>query len=216
MDRAKVIEALKKAKENSKKRKFAQTYDLILNLQNIDMKKSEQLVDFYTMLQFGKGKKSKVCAFVGPELKPEAKGVCDTVIDVDEFASYSDKKKMKKLADEHEYFIAQANIMAKVATVFGKVLGVRGKMPNPKAGCVVPPKAALKPLHEKLQQTIRVRTKAAPVIQTIFGDEGMDEGKLADNLITLYNQIINHLPAHENNIKEVYIKLTMGKPVRVV
>jgi large subunit ribosomal protein L1 len=131
------------------------------------------------------------------------------------FPQYSDKKAVKKLAKEHSYFISQANIMAQVAQAFGKILGTRGKMPNPKAGCVVPPKANLKPLSEKLQNTIRMKAKTSPVIQILVGREDMDEDHVADNILSLYNQLVHALPHHEQNIGKIMVKLTMGKIVTV-
>ena len=75
----------------------------------------------------------------------------DAAFETHDFDQFKDNaSKIKKLAGEYDFFVAQANIMPQVATVFGKVLGPRGKMPNPKAGCVVPPKSQLGPLKERL------------------------------------------------------------------
>lgn len=215
MEKNKIIEAIKKLKQDSKKRNFIQSYDLIINLKGLDLKKPDEQVDFYAALHFSRGRKVKVCAFVAAELREEAKKVCDFVIDADEFQNY-DKKKIKKLAEEYDYFIAQANIMPKIATVFGKILGSRGKMPNPKAGCVVPPKAQLKPLYDKLQNLLRISAKTNPVIQCSIGNEEMNEVEIAENFMNIYTQLVSHLPTHENNILAIFLKLTMGKPVRVV
>ena len=214
MDKNNVKKALEELKKINKKRKFSQSYDLIVTLQNLDLKKPEQHVDTYVTMHFSKGKKTKVCALVGPELQDEAKKVCDTTITADEFSRY-DKKAAKKLASEHDYFIAQANIMGKVAGAFGKVFGPRNKMPNPKAGCVVPPKTQLAPLYERLQKTVRVKAKTSLMIQTVVGNEDMKEEEVIDNVITVYNQLTHVLVSHENNVKAVYLKLTMTKPVKV-
>jgi large subunit ribosomal protein L1 len=216
MDKNTVKEALKKLKETSKKRNFKQTVDLIVNLKGLNLKKSDQHVELYTQLHYPKGKPIKVCAFVGAELKDDAEKVCDTAIFVDDFPKYqNDKKKLKKLANDHSFFIAQATIMPKVAQVFGKVLGTRGKMPNPKAGCVVPPKAALKPLYERLQKTAVLKAKTQLTIRAIVGNEEQNEDEIIDNVLTIYNALIHKLPNEENNIKTVLLKLTMGKPVEV-
>lgn len=126
-----------------------------------------------------------------------------------------DKKAVKKLAAEYDFFIAQANIMPKVATVFGRVLGPRGKMPNPKAGCVVPPKASLAPLYEKLQNMVRIKAKDKPIVMAVVGDQSLKDEELADNILYAYNQIAHHLPKEEHNIKDAFIKLTMSKPVKI-
>src|SRR3989344_3893723 len=133
MDKDKIKKALEQLKKDSKKRNFTQSVDLVINLQNLDFKKPEEQVDVYVTLPHGKGKKAKVCALVGPELQDEASKVCDKVVGANEFDKYKqDPKITKKLASEYDFFIAQANIMAQVAGAFGKVLGSRKKMPNPK------------------------------------------------------------------------------------
>lgn len=216
MDKNSIKEALKKLKESSKKRNFKQTFDLIINLKGLDMKKPDQHVDIYVPLHYSKGKPIKVCAFAGPELKDEAVKVCDTTVFVDDFPKYQkDKKLLKKLAQEHDFFIAQATIMPKVAQVFGKVLGTRGKMPNPKAGCVVPPKAALQPLYERLQKTVNAKAKTQPVIKCVVGIEDQNEEEVIDNIMTIYNAVIHKLPGELNNVKSILLKLTMSKPVEV-
>jgi large subunit ribosomal protein L1 len=113
MEKKDVVEALKKIKELGPKRKHQ--------------------LDSYITLHYLRSKKVKVCALIGPELMEEAKKNCDKFISADDFDIVSkDKKALKKIAREYDYFIAQANIMPKVAGSFGRVLGPKGKMPNPK------------------------------------------------------------------------------------
>ncbi len=216
MDKNAVKEAIKKLNETSKKRNFKQSYDLIVNLKGLDMKKPEQQVELYVPVHYSFGKKVKVCAFVDAEFKEEAIKVCDLAITPDEFPNYQKDKKMpKKLAEQYDVFIAQATIMPKLAQVFGKALGTRGKMPNPKAGGVIPPKAALKPLYERLQKQVTLRAKVQPIIRCIVGVEGQDEEEIADNVLTIYNALIHKLPSEEDNVRNILLKLTMSKPVGV-
>ena len=212
MEKNHVLTRLKEVKEASAQRKFKQSVDLIINLKGLDLKKTDNHIDFYVTLHHRYGRKVKVCALVGAELMEEAKRVCDKALLADDFKKLSPKD-IKKLAREYDYFVAQANIMPQVATTFGRVLGPRGKMPNPKAGCVVPPKAQLKPLYDRLQKTLRVSAKKDPVIHLIVGREDQGEDEVADNISFVYNQIVHHLPQEENNIKNGLVKLTMSKPV---
>ena len=137
------------------------------------------------------------------------------IISTDDFDKNSNKKIAKKLAEEYDFFIAQATVMPKVATAFGRVFGPRGKMPNPKAGCVVAPNANLKPLIEKLQKTVRVYTKNDPVMQCRVGKEEMADEQVVDNIQTIYKALLNALPNEKHNVKSVYVKLTMGKAIKV-
>lgn len=212
MDKEKIKKALEELNK-SKKRNFAQSYDLIVNLRDIDIKSNP--VNFFVTLHYPKGKKVSACCLVGSELAEQA-GACDLAIREKEFDKYKDDKKaLQDLAKKYDYFVAQANLMPKVATIFGKVLGPKGKMPNPKAGCVVPPTADLKDLMGKLQKTVKVQTKNAPTVQCICGNEKMSEEEIIDNIITLYNALVKALPNEENNVKDVLLKKTMSKPVKV-
>jgi len=209
----KVIEDLKKAKQ----RKFSQSYDLIVNLKDIDLKKTENQIDLFITLRYSKGKENTVCALIGPESKPEADANCDFVIEEKEFEKYQkDPKATKRLADKYDFFIAQANIMPKIAGAFGKIFGPRKKMPNPKAGCVFPPKAALKPLVAKLKNMVRVTAKESGIIQVTAGNEKMADEEVIDNIKTIYEQIIHKLPGEKNNIRNIYLKLTMAKPIKIM
>lgn len=216
MEKKDILESLKKARE-SKARKFKQKVDIVINLKDIDLKKTEHQVDFYTILPKDVGKNSKICAFVSEEMVAPAKEACDNVVAEIDFPKYGANKKLaRKLAKEYGYFIAQANIMTKVAAAFGRVLGPKGKMPNPKAGAVFPPNPQLiKPLVDKMRKTIRVSAKLSPIVQCLVGAEEMKDEDIAENIIYIHEQLVHHLPNEAENIKSVYIKLTMGSAVRI-
>lgn len=215
MDKEQIQSAISKAKDTSEKRNFRQSFDLIINLKGLDLKKQEHQIDTFVTLPHARGKKVKVCALVGAELESQAKGIFDSVILSDNFGKYKEKKELRKVANSFDFFIAQANMMPKVATTFGRVFGPRGKMPNPKSGSVVPPNANLKPLYEKLQRTIRANAKSAPLIQCPIGTEDMSVNDIAENALTVYNSLIHVLPNEKHNIRDIYVKLTMGKPIKV-
>lgn len=216
IDKTTILKGLKELREKSPKKNFKQTIDLIITLKDLDLKKPEQHVDLFLNLHHNRGRKVKVCALVGPELFDQAKEACDKAIMIDQFEFYAkDKKAVKKLAEEFDFFVAQANIMPKIATVFGRVLGPKNKMPNPKAGCVVPPNANLKALHERLQKTARIMAKTQLMVQLMAGKEEMKDEDLADNIYFIYDSLRHNLAESENNIKGVYIKFTMSKPIKL-
>ncbi|MBW2987400.1 50S ribosomal protein L1 [Candidatus Woesearchaeota archaeon] len=213
IDKASISKALKQAKEKTKSRKFAQTVELIVNL-NLNIKTNK--VDFFVDLHYEKGKKISVCALVGPELQDNAKANCDHFVPATDFPKYQkDKKLTKKLAKQYDMFIAQANIMPKIAAAFGRYFGPLNKMPNPKAGCVVPPNANLAPLVERLHKKVRVKAIRNPVIQVGVANEKMEDEKIIDNIQTVYKALLANLPAAENNVKGAFVKLTMGPAVKI-
>ncbi len=213
MDDKQLREAIEGLKKDDS-RKFKQSFDLIVALKELNLKKPEEQVEFFTQVHKTIGKKRKVCALVGGEMAEDAKKVFDTVVTLDEFDKLG-KKEMKTISRGHDYFVGQANIMPKIAQAWGKILGPHGKMPNPKAGCIVPPKAPLAPLYDKLQRTVKVTAKKSPNIQVLAGTQEMETADIVDNVKTLYDQIVHHLPRENNNVKHVFLKLTMGKPIKI-
>ena len=197
------------------KRKFPQSVDLIVTLRDLNIKNPDEQVDFFLNYSHSFSKKKKVVVLAGPELAESAEGVVDLVIKQQDFDKYTDKKLAKKVADEYDFFVAQADIMPKVATVFGRVLGPRGKMPNPKLGSVLPGKAPVEPVYKKLQKTVRVVAKKSLNVQVKVGDENMDLKHVKENLIYAYNQILAHLPKEKSNVNKVMLKLTMSKAVEL-
>ena len=217
MNDKQIVQAIDSVKSSAKERKFTERVDLIVNLKDVDLKKPENHVDFFIALPSAPGKIRKIAALVDSELLEEAKAHADLVIPLERFGEYSkNPAQMKKLASEYDFFIAQANIMKDIAANFGRILGSRGKMPNPKGGMVVPPKASLGPLVERLRNTIHVRVKSAPVFQAGVGSLDQDSAEIAKNVSTLYKQLLQGLPNEETNVKSVYLKSTMGEPVKVI
>lgn len=212
MEKTQIIKALEEL-HKQEKRKFVQSYDLIVTLKDVDVKTKP--VDMFAVLPHSRGKKIKVCALVGQELAEQAAKTCDFVIRENDFATYKDKKKLKNLARSYDFFIAQVTLMPQVAAVFGRVLGPRGRMPNPKAGCVVPPSADLGSLKERLQKTVQLKSRNSPMVQCIVGSEDMNTEQVADNVLSVYNQVSKMLPNEEQNIKIVYLKKSMSNVVKV-
>ncbi len=214
MEQNKILEALKKLRSEAKKRKFKQSVDFSIVLKDVDLKNPENKIDEFLILPNGIGKKIKVCALVDKDLVTQAREACDKVITKEEFSKWAGKKKeIKKLANDFDYFIAQATIMTDIAATFGKIFGPKGKMPNPKSGCIVPPKADLKSLVKKLQKTVRIQAKKQPVVSTIVGTEDMKDEEIAQNISTIYDFVKKKLPRGDQQIKKTYVKFTMSKPV---
>ena len=198
----KAVELIKKDKD----RKFNQSVDLIINLRKFDIKKS-QINTFITLPH--KIKDKKVCGFI------ESKSSVINTIPKSQFPVYKDKKKVKKLVKEYDFFIASAPNMPLVATTFGRVLGPAGKMPSTKLGILVDDSEKnVKELIEKISKIIRVQAKE-PSIKVSIGKLNMKDSDLIENIIHFYNSVLNELPNKKDNIKSLMIKSTMGKPLRV-
>jgi large subunit ribosomal protein L1 len=199
-----ILEALKELRKDDK-RKFMQTLDLIVNLQKIDIR-TQALNSF---VEVPHPSERKVCAILSKKSK-----IIDTITE-DEFNKYKEAKDMKKLAKKYDFFIASAPLMSKVASKFGRVLGPVGKMPSPQAGIVTKEdEDVVKAEVEKMQRMVRVRTKEKSV-KLPLGREDMSDEELKENVESVVNSLINLLPIGKENIKDILIKFTMTKPVKV-
>ncbi len=208
-----VLEGIKKLKEGRAKRNFIQSVDMQVSLRDTDVKKPENKIKESIVLPHPLGKKISVAALVDKELIVEARKIFDDAILKDDFSTLK-KSDIKKLARKHKFFVAQANLMGDVAKVFGRIFGPKGKMPDPKAGCIIPPKnELLKPVYEKLQRTVKIRIKDQPTINVMVGTESLSDEELADNILAVYKVIVSKLPRGESQINKVHIKMTMSKGV---
>lgn len=209
-----VKKAISQLSEQSQK-KFDQRVEFIVTLKDFNPKKDK--VDFFSTLNYSPGKEIKICGLVGPELADESRKIFDMTIVQSEFAELAKTPaKLKKIANDHDFFVAQANVMQQVAATFGRVLGPRGKMPNPKAGCVVPPKAQLQPVADRLKKTIHVRNRESPMVQIGVGRQGQDVKEIVDNVNHVYDGLLHQLPLEVNNVKAVFVKFTMSPVVKVM
>lgn len=215
MEKKDIIQAIQHLREFSKKRNFSQTVDLIINLKGLDVKKQGNNIDIFATLPHARKKKLKICALVGHELSQSAK-IFDKVVVQDEFNKYqADPKLVTELTRNYDMFVAQANLMGPIATTFGRTLGPKGLMPNPRSGAVVPPEANLELLSIKLQKTVRLQTKKEAIVKAPIGSEDMKDEEIADNVLSAYNTLIHSLPQEEHNIKNVALKTTMGPAIKI-
>ncbi len=208
-----ILEAVKKAKEDSKPRNFTQSIDVVITLKDLDVKKPENRIDEEVFLPNGRGKDVKVAFIADGELALQAKNAgADLVINKEELERLGkNRKEAKKIANKHDFFVAQTDMMPLVGRFLGPVLGQRKKMPKP-----VPATAKAKPLMERFKNTIKVRIKDQPVIQALVGSQDMDDELIADNIEAVLDILDRNLEKGRSQIKAMYIKTTMGPVARVI
>ena len=208
-----IVEAVKKAKEESKPRNFTQSIDVVINIKDLDVKKPENRFDEEVFLPNGRGKGIKIAVIADGELAVQAKNAgADLVITKENLQEMGkDRKAAKKMANEYTFFVAQADMMPLVGRFLGPVLGPRKKMPKPVPATVKPD-----PILERLNNTVKVRIKDQPVIQTIVGSQDMDDEMIADNIEAVLGILDRKLEKGRNQIKSMYVKTTMGPVARVI
>jgi len=206
MDLRKELEKSLAELKKEKERKFDQTVDLIVNLQKFDHKKNQ--INLFITVPY-KIKDKKVGAFL------ESKNPKVETITFAEFKKYSDKKELKKLVKKFDFFIAQASLMPKVASTFGRVLGPAGKMPSPQLGIVLnADEKTINELKEKINNSVKIKGKESS-IKLAVGKASMKDEEIVENILTIYNSLLKVLPREKENIKNIEVKFTMTKPKKI-
>jgi large subunit ribosomal protein L1 len=212
LDQKTILTAVKEAREKSEKRKFNQSVELILKLQDIDMKAPEAKIQEVVELPYALEKPNRICVIATGEMALKAKRAnADHVIERGELEGLAGKKQeLRKIANGYDFFIAEAPLMPLVGKILGSVLGPRGKMPVP-----VPPSADIAGLITKHRKTVVVRMRSQPIIQSRIGMESMKDEEITDNIQAVLRALEAKLKKGLKNIKFAYIKTAMGSPVKV-
>ncbi|HIH22596.1 TPA: 50S ribosomal protein L1 [Candidatus Micrarchaeota archaeon] len=209
MDKKKIQEALAKVFEDKGKRKFKQSVELIVNFRGIDFSKTEHRLNLDVALPKGKGgKEPKVAVIAEEAMANQAKNAkADLIILSQEISAYGAPDKIKNLADNY-VLLAQPNLMGLVAKSLGQYLGPRGKLPRPVVGNVTE-------MIERTRRSVKMASKGKylPVAQALVGTEEMKPEDIGENIEAVYDAVKNKTGEH--TIKSVYIKMTMGAPIRV-
>ena len=208
---AQLAEVVTKAKEETKKTKFKQSLELIINFKDIDVKKGFAINE---VVQLPKtNSPATVCVIATGEMSQKAKAAnADSVIGNEELAKFeANKRESRKFINKYDFFLADTKIMPTVGKALGQLLGPRGKMPTP-----VPFDAPIDAFLARFRTSIKVRTRASLSISCKIGDESMENADLAINAFTVLSAIEKKLPNGEKNIRKVMIKTTMGKPVKQI
>ena len=83
-------------------------------------------------------------------------------------------------------------------------------MPTP-----VPPGADVKPLIERMRKAVMVRVRGQPVLHCKVGTEEMKDEEITENVLAVIHSLEGKLKRGLRNISSVYLKLTMGEPVKI-
>lgn len=192
------------------KRKFTQSVDLVVNLQNIDFKNPSNRIDIKVLLPEGRGKDLKIGVFGDSDFLSKAKSADLKISDKEIKKS---PKEIRKIAESMDYFIAQTTLMVEIGKNWGKYLSTRGKMPQP-----LPPQADASAMIKRLKNTVNLKSKGntPQTLSCSVGSESLKDEQIAKNAMTLYNALLDKLPTKENNIKSLLIKTTMGPSVKLI
>jgi len=207
-----VARALGELRQNLVKRKFSQSIELVVKLREVDLKRPENRINETIPLPNPPEKPLKICVIASGDLGTRAKTAgADLLVSRNDIENLGkDKKAARKLAQEYDFFIAEAPLMPLVGRALGSFLGPRGKMPTP-----IPPTAPIEQIVSGHRKMVRVRMREQPVLQCRVGTESMPDDKLAENIQAVFTRIEEKLERGVKNVGEILVKTTMSKPVKI-
>lgn len=200
-----ILKAIKELREKQAKRNFSQTFDLVISLKEIDVKKQENKISEDIVLPHGRGSEASIIVFSESVKDLDCKVLGSE--DITELAK--NKRAAKNLAKGADFLLSEPKLMPSIGKALGPYLSPKGKMPKLIAG-------DLKNSVKDYKKSVRARVKDAPVIQCLVGKENMKDEQIAENVEAVLKHLEAKLPKGKHNFKKVLLKFTMSKPVSLV
>jgi large subunit ribosomal protein L1 len=196
--------------ENKGKRKFAQSVELAINFSGINFGKAENRLNMEVRLPNGRGKVGGAIVFADDKLISERAAQSGAaIINSSELQAIStDKARLSSLLKSE--LLAQPSLMPMIAKSLGQFLGPRNKMPKPLLGSDVA--GVIKNVSNSIY--IRSKGKYLPTVHCIAGKENMEIQQIVENIDQIINTVVKKVG--KQNVKSVYVKLTMSKPMRLI
>lgn len=190
--------------------KFDASIEVAINL-NLDTRKADQQLRGAILLPHGTGKTIKVLVAVddSEQQKLSKEKGADIVV-----GSVELEEILKKGEYNFDVIVAEPKMMI-VLGKYGKALGPKGLMPNPKTGTVTPDVA--KAVEELKKGKANYRADKSGIIHSLIGKTSMESNKLAENADTLIQLIKKLKPATVKGtyMKSVYLSSTMGPSIKI-
>ena len=212
---------IKKEGFKDKVRKFDESIDLIINLKDLNLNDPKQRIDKEILLPNNNitSDKPNVCVIASDEILLEARNLGLETIDNDGLVQLNneEKKVKKKFVKKYNFFIVEDKMMPSVARYLARFLGPLGKMPKPFPsgyGIISSPED-LKIAIERYLKIIRIQLKKQLLIQVKIGKKSMEEDRVFENLKAVVDYIADQMPHRYNNIKSMFLKTTMGHPIKI-
>ena len=189
--------------------KFDETIEAHIRL-GVDGRHADQQVRGAVVLPHGTGKKVRVLVFAKGDKVAEAEAAGADYVGGEELIP----KIQNEGWFEFDVVVATPDMMGVVGR-FGRVLGPKGLMPNPKAGTVT--MDVTKAVNDIKAGKIEYRLDKANIIHCPVGKASFTAEQLNDNFNTLMDAIVKAKPASAKGqyMKSVTITSTMGPGVKV-
>jgi large subunit ribosomal protein L1 len=188
--------------------KFDETVETHLNL-GLNVRHADQQLRGTLMLPHGTGREMRVAVFAEGEKANEARDAGADVVGSAELAT-----QIEGGFDEFDIAIATPDMMGVVGKL-GRILGPRGKMPNPKTGTVTFDVA--KAVRDAKAGKLEYRTDRGANVHLPIGKRSFGERQLLENYAAVVEEIVRAKPAAAKGryIRSITVTTSMGPGVKV-
>jgi large subunit ribosomal protein L1 len=201
------LEAVRLVKE-APAAKFDESIEVHFNL-GLNVRHADQQLRGTLMLPHGTGKNVRIAVFAEGEKAHEAEEAGADVVGSADLAM-----QIEGGFDDFDVAIATPDMMSTVGKL-GRILGPRGKMPNPKTGTVTIEVG--KAVREAKTGKLEYRTDRGANVHLVIGRKSFDERTLLENYATVVEEIVRARPAAAKGryIRSITLTSSMGPGVRV-
>ena len=188
--------------------KFDESVEVHFNL-GLNVRHAEQQLRGTLMLPHGTGRESRVAVFAEGDKAKEAEEAGADIV-----GSADLGRQIEEGFDDFDVAIATPDQMSVVGKL-GRILGPRGKMPNPKTGTVTMDVG--KAVRDAKAGKLEYRTDRGANVHVTIGKKSFDERQLIENYAALVDEIVRAKPAAAKGryIKAVTLTSTMGPGIHV-
>ncbi len=200
-------EAVKLLKELPGK-KFDETVEVHFRL-GLNVRHADQQLRGTLMLPNGTGREQRVAVFAEGEKAKEAEEAGADVVGAGDLAT-----RIEGGFDDFDVAVATPDLMGTVGKL-GRILGPRGKMPNPKTGTVTFDVG--KVVKESKAGRLEYRTDRGANVHVAIGKKSFDERSLLENYAAVVEEIVRAKPAAAKGryIRKITLTSTMGPGIHV-
>ncbi len=187
---------------------FDASIDLDVKL-GVDPRKPNQMVRGSVTLPNGTGKDVRVLVLCNPEKEDEAKEAGADYVGLDEYLSKFDEG-----WTDVDVVITTPDVMPKLGK-YGKVLGPRGLMPNPKSGTVT--ENIKDAVQEKKAGKVDFRVDRYGIVHCAIGKVSFEAQQIYDNALELLKEISRLKPTSSKGdyFRSITLSSTMSPGIKV-
>ena len=188
--------------------KFDEAVEVHFRL-GLNVRHAEQQLRGTLMLPHGTGRDVRVAVFAEGEKAKEAQDAGADIVGSADLAT-----RIEGGFDDFDVAIATPDQMGVVGKL-GRILGPRGKMPNPKTGTVTSDVG--KAVRDSKAGKLEYRTDRGANVHVVIGKKSFEERQLVENYAALVEEIVRAKPsaAKGRYIRTVTLTSTMGPGLHV-